>query len=114
MFTRLFGRAAPAEIDTDRPSLRERYDSWRFRGDIAAIMASLDRLSDRRLEMIGMRRGELFEAVSDMMMRAEEERAIGREVIALLETSKTPGSAPDSESSIAAASARDREAAAAA
>ena len=89
MFTRLFGRAAPAEIDTDRPSLRERYDSWRFRGDIAAIMASLDRLSDRRLEMIGMRRGELFEAVSDMMMRAEEERAIGREVIELLEAPRT-------------------------
>ena len=113
MFTRLFGRAAPSGAD-DRPSLRARYDSWRFRRDIAAIMASLDRLSDRRLEMIGLRRDELFEAVSEMIMRAEDERAIGREVIALLETSGGARPAPDAGTPAAPAPARRSAVAAAA
>lgn len=81
--------AALEDAAGDRPAgLRQRYESWRFRRDVAAIMATLDRLSDRRLEMIGMRRGELFEAVSDLILRAEEEKAIGREVIRLLEAPK--------------------------
>lgn len=65
--------------------LRTRYELWQSGRDLAAIMATLDRLSDRRLAMIGMRRGELFDAVSDLMLRAEEQRALGREVVELLE-----------------------------
>ncbi|ETX14307.1 hypothetical protein OCH239_04065 [Roseivivax halodurans JCM 10272] len=96
MFTFRSRRAEDMSSDPAASSgLRERYESWRFRRDLAAIMAALDRLSDRRLEMIGIRRDDLFEAVSDMMMRAEEERAIGREVMALLDTpkAKTPAAA---------------------
>ncbi|SLN12091.1 hypothetical protein ROJ8625_00312 [Roseivivax jejudonensis] len=87
---------APAETDDagETAGLRARYDSWRFRRDIAAITATLDRLSDRRLEMIGMRRDELFEAVSDLMIRAEEERSIGREVMELLEKPLAGETAP--------------------
>ncbi|KUF08738.1 hypothetical protein [Pseudoponticoccus marisrubri] len=99
MFKRLFGtaagtRAAPGPV----AGLRERVESWRFQRDVAAVTATLDRLSDRQLAMIGMRRGELFEAVSDMMLRAEEERRIGREVVALLERPRAaPAPAPAAE-----------------
>lgn len=96
MFRTLFSRktrmqpaadAAPGRLD-----FRARYESWRFRRDLAAIMATLDRLSDRRLEMIGMHREDLFDAVSDLMLRAEEQRAIGREVVALLDAPQEAGS----------------------
>ncbi|KUF11988.1 hypothetical protein [Pseudoponticoccus marisrubri] len=92
MFTRFFGNRSS---DEDGPrSLGERYASWRFSGDVTAIMACFDRLSDRRLALIGMRREELFEAVSDLMLRAEEERRMGREAIELLEN---PPVAPEDE-----------------
>ncbi|SLN10151.1 hypothetical protein ROJ8625_00185 [Roseivivax jejudonensis] len=94
MFTRFFGHSAAVDSGDARRSLRERYDSWRFRGDIAAIMASLDRLCDRQLDLIGMRREELFEAVSDLMMRAEEQRRIGRDVVELLETAPEDATTP--------------------
>jgi hypothetical protein len=114
MFTRLFGSSDTKNTDADRQSLRERYTSWRFRGDIAAITATLDRLSDRRLDMIGMRREDLFWAVSDMMMRAEEERQIGREVIALLEAPKAANPAPAPRTVTPAGPAKDAGLAAAA
>ena len=115
MFMRLFGSSDTKNTDTDRQSLRDRYNSWRFRSDIAAITATLDRLSDRRLDMIGMQRDDLFGAVADMMMRTEEERQIGREVIALLEAPKAADPVPNTgvaspekparETSVAAAAA---------
>ena len=100
MFMRLFGSSDTKDTDAGRQSLRDRYNSWRFRGDIAAITATLDRLSDRRLDMIGMRREDLFGAVSDMMMRAEEERQIGREVVALLEAPKVADHVPEIETAM--------------
>ncbi|ETX28610.1 hypothetical protein [Roseivivax isoporae] len=87
MFDRLFrtDRTATTGDAGDRaPGLRARYESWRFERDIAAIMSALDRLSDRRLALIGVRRDELFEAVSTLMLEAEQRRAIGREVLDLL------------------------------
>ena len=95
MFNRLFETSIYENSGTDRPSLRERYNSWCYRRDIIAITATLDRLSDRRLDMIGMRREELVEIVCDMMLRADEERQIGREIIELLEAPKTPDVARD-------------------
>lgn len=84
MFDRLF-RTKAAEADEPRPSLQEKYESWRFQRDVAAIMATLDRLSDRRLAMIGLHRDTLFETVSDMMVEAERQRQVGHEVLAMLE-----------------------------
>jgi BMFP domain-containing protein YqiC len=119
MFTRLFGTSVNEDFDAARDSLRDRYNSWRFRRDIAAITATFDRLSDRRLNMIGMRREELFEAISDLMIRAEEERQIGLEVIALLEapkaeTTASQTGAPQTGAAISAGATRDVELAAAA
>lgn len=114
MFTRLFGSSDTKNSGTDRQSLRDRYNSWRFRRDIAAIMATLDRLSDRRLDMIGMRREDLLGAVFDMMERAEEERQIGREVIALLEAPEAAEPAPDTGAVTPERTARDTGMAAAA
>ena len=64
---------------------RQAYDDWRFERDIVAIMATLDRLSDRQLHLIGVARDSLFETVEDMVRSAERERLIGRDVIALLD-----------------------------
>lgn len=100
MFTRFFRKAddtaaaTPEMAETaEAASLREKVDSWRFRRDLAAIMATFDRLSDRRLEMIGLQRDSLFESVSDMMIEAERQRAIGREVVELLENPSQPETA---------------------
>lgn len=68
-------------------ALRMAYSDWRFGRDVAAIVAALNRLSDHRLHMIGLRREGLFDAVGDLMLSAEEDRAIGQEVIAILEES---------------------------
>ncbi|MCE6949730.1 hypothetical protein LAZ29_02175 [Cereibacter sphaeroides] len=55
---------------------------WRLSRDIAAVMAALDRLSDRRLHLIGLRGDALFAAVSDLVLRAEEKRADDRAFLA--------------------------------
>jgi hypothetical protein len=90
---------APAAMTTDtleKPrfglsALLTAYCERRFRHDIAAIMSGFDRLSDRHLQMIGLNREDLFDAVADMMRRVEEERAIGREVMAMLDSSPMIG-----------------------
>lgn len=68
-------------------ALRAAYSDWRFSNDVAAIVVALERLSNHRLHMIGLRREGLVYAVRDMMLSAEEDRAIGREVIAILDAS---------------------------
>lgn len=68
-------------------ALRAAYSDWRFGNDVAAIVVALERLSNHRLHMIGLRREGLVYAVRDMMLSAEEDRAIGREVIAILDAS---------------------------
>ncbi|PWR01098.1 hypothetical protein DKT77_18205 [Meridianimarinicoccus roseus] len=92
MLARLFKKARPAHTEAAEATggsalhkMRAGYADWRFQRDIAAIMASLDRLSDRRLALIGVRRDALFDAVSDLMLRAADDRAIADEVIAMLE-----------------------------
>ncbi len=76
---------APQNRSHRQDTLRAAYTDWRFYNDIATIVGALDRLSDRRLHMIGLHRGNLFDIVEDMMDRAEEQRTIGREVVAMLD-----------------------------
>jgi hypothetical protein len=77
-------------------ALRTAFSDWRFGNDVAAIVVALERLSNHRLHMIGLRREGLIYAVRDMMLSAEEDRAIGREVIAILDASEeTAFSCPD-------------------
>lgn len=66
-------------------TIRQAYDTWRIGRDIDAIEIALDRLSDRQLHLIGLCRDSLSETVEDMIVGAEQDRAIGREVMALLE-----------------------------
>lgn len=73
--------------------IRSAYLAWRARRDIAAISSVLDRLSNRRLRLIGMQRHSLDEAVIALMSRAEEEREIGREVVALFDAPRRIGAA---------------------
>lgn len=94
MFKKLFSTDLALMPDGASPNqargldaLRTAYSDWRFGNDVAAIVVALDRLSNRRLHMIGLRREELVHAVRDMMLSAEEDRAIGREVIAILDAS---------------------------
>jgi hypothetical protein len=68
-------------------ALRTAYVHWRLGNDIAAIAIALNRLPNRRLELIGLHRDGLVDAVGDMIVSAEENRAIGREVIAILDAS---------------------------
>lgn len=68
---------------------------WRTTQDIGAVMAALDRLSDRRLAMIGIRRDGLYDAVTEMMDRVEGERRIADEVLALLEKAPAKGERPE-------------------
>jgi hypothetical protein len=55
--------------------------------DVSAIVGAFDRLSNRRLNLIGLNRETLFDSVGDMMVHAEEERAIVREIIAIIDAS---------------------------
>jgi uncharacterized protein YjiS (DUF1127 family) len=66
-------------------ALWQAYEDWRFRRDFTAIISSFNRLSDRQLGLLGLTRNTLFETVEDMILTAERERVIGREVAALLE-----------------------------
>jgi len=68
-------------------ALRTAYADWRFGNDLVAIVAAFDRLSNRRLHMIGLRRDSLFDSIGDMMVHAEEERATVREIIAIIDAS---------------------------
>jgi hypothetical protein len=94
MFKKPF-RTDPASVPNDAStnqgrglgSLRKAYADWRFGNDLAAIVAAFDRLSNRRLNMIGLHREALFDSVGDMMVQAEEERAIVREIIAIIDAS---------------------------
>ncbi|MFT5066783.1 MAG: hypothetical protein ACJAXK_001602 [Yoonia sp.] len=94
MFKRFFrtdlaSQPNDASINQSRsPStVRKAISDWRFSNDVAAIVVALDRLPDHRLRMIGLNRDGLFDAVFDMILSAEEDRAIGREVIAILDAS---------------------------
>ncbi len=92
MFKKLF-ITAPAMMPDDASAnqgrglgaLRAAYSDWRGYNDIVTIVAALERLSNRRLHMIGLRREDLFDAVGDMMDRTEENRAIGQEILAILD-----------------------------
>ncbi len=89
MFKQLVSRrasrkaAAPA-TETGLARIRSSYDEWRITQDIGAVMAVLDRLSDRRLAMIGMHRDGLYDAVAELMERADERRQMGDDVLAIL------------------------------
>ena len=94
MFKRLFStdRAmtpdkVPANQGRGLGTLRMAYADWRFGNDVAAIVVAFDRLSNRRLHMIGLRREAIFDSVGEMMVHAEEERAIGREIVAIIDAS---------------------------
>ncbi|PRY22109.1 hypothetical protein CLV78_10733 [Aliiruegeria haliotis] len=94
MINRLFSIFVAPETAADDQAgrnrlaaLRQAYEDWRFGRDFAAIMAAFGRMSDHQLHMIGLSRDTLFETVEDMMLDAERERALGREVAALLEVS---------------------------
>ncbi len=71
----------------NRVTFQAAYTEWRSRNDIATIVGALDRLSDRRLNMLGLRRDNLFDIVEDMVDSEKEQRAIGQEVIGMLEVS---------------------------
>ena len=73
--------------------MRSAYRAWRAQRDIDAIAGVLSRLSNRRLRLIGMQRPYLDDAVRGLMCRAEEDREIGREIIALLDAPKRISSA---------------------
>lgn len=94
-----------------RAALRSTYDDWRFERDIAAVMAALDRLSNRQLHMIGLDRDSLFEAVEDMILDAAQQRALGREVLELLEASGTSAISASVDEAPSAEPARDVRAA---
>ncbi len=68
-------------------TLRTAYANWRLCNDVAAIVVALNRLPNHRLHLIGLHRDGLVDAVGDMIVSAEENRAIGREVIAILDAS---------------------------
>lgn len=79
---------APVTPSRDQKGLGKTISNWRFRRDVAAIVAALDRLPSRRLHLIGLNKDGLFDSVCDMILSAEEERAIGREVSAMLDATK--------------------------
>ena len=85
------------EIDPDHAAsgrlerAKAAYLAWRADRDIAAIASVLNRLSNRRLRLIGMQRTYLDEAVVGLISRAEEEREIGREIVALLDAPRRIG-----------------------
>jgi hypothetical protein len=68
-------------------TLRTAIADWRYGNDVAAIVGTLNRLPNHRLHMIGLHRDGLVDAVGDMILSAEEDRAIGREVVAILDAS---------------------------
>ncbi|MEH6648062.1 hypothetical protein [Sulfitobacter sp.] len=68
-------------------TLQMAYADWRFGNDVAAIVVAFNRLSNRRLHMIGLRRETLFDSVGEMMVHAEEEREIGLEIVAIIDIS---------------------------
>ncbi|MFD0982665.1 hypothetical protein [Tropicimonas aquimaris] len=95
MFKRLFSTFEATGATAGEPSrpgrmapLRQSYDDWRFERDFTAVMTALDRLSDRQLHLIGLTRGSLFDAVEEMILDTAQQRALGREVIELLEGSQ--------------------------
>ena len=63
---------------------RQTIRQWQLDRDLAAIVAALARLSDRRLALIGMRRGDLIGHVEHMMDEVEAGRRIEREVLEFL------------------------------
>jgi hypothetical protein len=77
----------PTNQDRELGPLQKAFSDWRFGNDVAAIVAALDRLPNHRLYKIGLHREGLVDAVCDMMLNAEKERAVGREVSAILDAS---------------------------
>lgn len=71
-----------------RVQLRERdaYEEWLEERDIIAVIAALRRLSERQLARIGMSHKTLALDVEDLVARAESERTLSRDVLALVET----------------------------
>jgi uncharacterized protein YjiS (DUF1127 family) len=92
MFKKLFS-TDPAMMRNDASAnqsrglaaLRVAYADWRFGNDVAAIVVALNRLPNHRLHMIGLHREGLVDAVGEMILSAEEDRAVGQKVIAILE-----------------------------
>ncbi len=92
MFKKLFS-TDPATMPNDAfegqdrglGALRTAYSDWRFGNDVGAIVATLNRLSNHRLRMIGLDREGLADAVTGMMLSVEEDRAIGQEIVAILD-----------------------------
>jgi uncharacterized protein YjiS (DUF1127 family) len=65
--------------------LREAYAEWRYERDLRAITHALDRLSDRQLRLIGMRRESLICEVEALADRTREGASVAREVKFLLD-----------------------------
>ena len=78
---------AMANKERGLSALRLAYSDWRGENDICAIASVLGRLSNHRLQMIGLRREGLRDCVRDMMLSAEEDRVIVREIIAIIDAS---------------------------
>ena len=94
LFQKLGIEDNPSHASSGRLSrMKSAYSVWRAERDIKAIASVLNRLSNRRLHLIGMQRSYLDDAVLGLMGRAEEDREIGREIIALLDSPKRISSA---------------------
>jgi len=101
MLKQLFSRTSTEPRDTveedGAPGLdrmKAAYEAWRITQDIGAIMAAFDRLSDRRLALIGLRRSELYDAVTEMMDEVRQQERIGEDVLALLDQAPATGEEP--------------------
>jgi len=73
----------PGAMSRALAATRTAHADWQFERDIAAVMAALGRLSDRRLALIGVRREALFETVAEMITRAEVDRERAAELVSL-------------------------------
>lgn len=75
---------------------RQAYRAWQYERDFVAVVASLARLSDRRLELIGMKRENLIYHVDRMIDAAEAERQTVAEIIDILEGKEPVAQKPQS------------------
>lgn len=71
-----------------RARLRERedYREWLEERDIVCVIATLRRLSERQLALLGMSHGTLALDVEDLVERARTERSIGRDGLELVDS----------------------------
>jgi len=90
--------------------LQGAYAKWKRNQDIEAIMVAFAKLSDRRLEMIGVKRDEIYDLVVELMERADERKSFAREVEALLDAAPEAGVQPNVQPAPADAAREDAKA----